>query len=1232
MEIFMNRLSYSYNHTQITHHLAHYLHRPEFLDDPTAPFNFHVQLHRDKIGTGRLHAGHGRLTLPTEELGWRFLQIYGPGGTRVISMGGMIISFERSRGQVKQDILANIRLLPFRDPRLAEEEEQRSGELSSTQIPIGTIQFGWDCRDGVVSIEAEDSPRVCILCFDEDRRQFRIKFVPSTASTNQEYIIAIRTSSIQSMSVHTYLYRENVLLFFLSDPPTYETVPTSVSLEQAMSALSTQPNSNSRPLRRQLTFLPIPNHERVAPFASLVVRLVFQSADGVRQFNELRNLANFHRGATYEYPIARRGLFSREAIEEFERWTRKLRWEVSYQVESIVRDLSVDIKEMLDILPDIDQLAKAKGKEYAAAMLKTFGRKVKTLYRSEEHEDNAPDSVRECFELTLEEFSKAHTTPTLEPTDGSLYQAQHVTITPTKILLEGPFPERSNRVIRAYEPRHQESFLRVTFADEGRLQYRSNDRELDHEAFVRERFGEFLLNGLTIAKRHFRFLAYSQSALKEHSVWFVKPFVDTKHGLVNAESIIHSLGNFDGLDFDSQLMHCPARYAARLSQAFTATDACIIEVEEIINGRDIEVVSPEGQKYCFTDGVGTLSPELAREIWKHLKRTKRRARSVKGHPAAYQVRFMGSKGMLSVDYRLQGSTIYLRPSMIKFEAPNSRAIEIARSFDRPTPYFLNRPLITLLEGLGVPLSTFKFFQDRAVRETQQAASSLATAAAMLDTYGLGASFRLPSVMNSLNKLGIPVLNQDRFLSRAMEYAINHILRLLKNHARIPVPGAWTLVGVADVHRFLQPRQIFAYVKPLNSRGIYLEGPVLISRSPTIHPGDVQLVQAIGHPPPDSPFAHEPLANTVVFSVLGDRPLPSCLGGGDLDGDIYNLIPLEDPQRPELRGFTPVRPLQAPSQYAPAQRKILDRKATMRDVAEFVMEYILSDVLGIIAINWLIIADQSPRGIYDSDCLKLADLHSDAVDYPKTGNPVALTNIPRLKYRTKPDWNAPETVDTSASGNYYTSSKAIGKLFRAIELPVEMESTQGGTRVQSHRSRRRQGRNANTHSSAIPMLSREPYFSIIERRVGEFIATEEPFRTGIDEETEGIYAKFTSELEGICWSHTLSTARDACLKEEEALIGTITQKTSQPRKRKDLIARLREKTDILVRGTREALEGSESDTEEDYLQRAWFAWLLSLDKGLEFGARSFGWVTLGAVFDAIRQIEEREDRERLRLYN
>jgi len=335
---------------------------------------------------------------------------------------------------------------------------------------------------------------------------------------------------------------------------------------------------------------------------------------------------------------------------------------------------------------------------------------------------------------------------------------------------------------------------------------------------------------------------------------------------MNAARIVSSLGTFHNLAFDKNLIYCPARYAARLSQAFTATDAVKVDVEEVIQ---IEDICTSDGKYQFTDGVGTLSKELSRNIWAQLRKTKRR-RLPKEVPPAYQIRFMGSKGMISVDHTLSGSVICLRPSMIKFltaEAVND--IEIARAFDKPGPYFLNRPLIMLLEGLGVPYGVFEKFQDEAVQTTRKAASSLKEAASLLECHGLGTSYRLPWILNHLEKLSLNSIPDDDFYKEMLKNATHHVLRDLKNHSRIPVPGAWTLVGVADTHRYLQENQIFTCIKPISGGRKYLSGRVLISRSPTIHPGDVRIVEAIGAPPPGSCFEEEALPNTVVFSVQGD---------------------------------------------------------------------------------------------------------------------------------------------------------------------------------------------------------------------------------------------------------------------------------------------------------------------------------------------------------------------------
>jgi hypothetical protein len=57
----------------------------------------------------------------------------------------------------------------------------------------------------------------------------------------------------------------------------------------------------------------------------------------------------------------------------------------------------------------------------------------------------------------------------------------------------------------------------------------------------------------------------------------------------------------------------------------------------------------------------------------------------------------------------------------------------------------------------------------------------------------------------------------------------------------------------------------------------------------------------------------------------------------LDGDTYNLIPLN-----QVPNFIPTY-LSEPAEYNPTPKKFLQQPSTMKDVAEFVMEYINSDV-------------------------------------------------------------------------------------------------------------------------------------------------------------------------------------------------------------------------------------------------------------------------------------------------
>lgn len=71
------------------------------------------------------------------------------------------------------------------------------------------------------------------------------------------------------------------------------------------------------------------------------------------------------------------------------------------------------------------------------------------------------------------------------------------------------------------------------------------------------------------------------------------------------------------------------------------------------------------------------------------------------------------------------------------------------------------------------------------------------------------------------------------------------------------------------------------------------------------------------------------------------------------------------------------------------------------MAYFLVEFMKADCVGFIATRHKILADQEPDGTHASDCKQLAELHSTAVDYSKTGVPIYMKLIPAAG-RFRPD--------------------------------------------------------------------------------------------------------------------------------------------------------------------------------------------------------------------------------------
>ena len=149
--------------------------------------------------------------------------------------------------------------------------------------------------------------------------------------------------------------------------------------------------------------------------------------------------------------------------------------------------------------------------------------------------------------------------------------------------------------------------------------------------------------------------------------------------------------------------------------------------------------------------------------------------------------------MISLDNRLRGEALCLRPSMIKFEAPGATDIEICGAGFKQLPMYLNRQLIKILEDLGVKDSSFLELQAEAVEQLRMTTVNPINAANFLARNVIGKSARLPWLIRNLSYIQMS-FDDDHFLRSTLELAVLIQLKQLKYRARIPVENGMTVYG------------------------------------------------------------------------------------------------------------------------------------------------------------------------------------------------------------------------------------------------------------------------------------------------------------------------------------------------------------------------------------------------------------------------------------------------------
>ena len=580
------------------------------------------------------------------------------------------------------------------------------------------------------------------------------------------------------------------------------------------------------------------------------------------------------------------------------------------------------------------------------------------------------EEMKNTFNALYAQYESEGLDEVLKPSKNEiLMRVQRCVITPTYILFTPYVLDQGNRILRNFVKSINYSIL-CTFKMDSLEEARWNNK------FLMEYIKFILSKGFYIGEKNFRFFNYSQSQFRNMSCWL----------LTEPEKVISKIGDFSKI---KQL----SKYAARISQTLTTTIKTIkIPKDKIVNIPDKK---SKDDKYTFSDGVGKISYILSKQISECLK--------LDYVPSCFQGRFLGCKGVWTTMWNDNTGQIYCRDSQIKFhvEKEDLNYFELC-DYSRYIQSYLNRQIIILLSSLGIKDEKFR----KKLEEYKNRLNDQNFVLGLIHYSEWNQMFR------RMNYCGINRTN-DRLVKSIIESNLDILYNDVKKKARIYVEESAYVIGIMDEYNILEYGEAFLQIKRDNFN-LILDKKCVVAKCPCLHPGDIRVLNFKKYNKNDESTKKYEIfhkyENVIIFPSKGKRPHPDECSGSDLDGDNYFIFYDND--------LIPMKTIEPMSYLVDKKEEKLNKPFSINDVIQYFAEYTNLNNLGLIGDAHLALSDQ--LGAQSPICIQIAKKFSKAVDAPKTGDKVILSEEETPKMF--PHYMGKDKNKT------YQSKKILGQLY------------------------------------------------------------------------------------------------------------------------------------------------------------------------------------------------------------